>query len=945
LRFTIASWSLQVEPPDFLYVSIKTMRSDLPSGTVTFLFTDIEGSTKLSQQYADELPALLARHKEILNQAIEMHNGFIFQIVGDSFSAAFDIAASALKAALEAQRQLQSEPWSPAPIKVRMGIHTGAAQLTDDASVEGPYSGYASLAMTQRIMSAAHGGQILISQITRDLVGEQLPLHISLVDMGEHWLKDLLHPVHLYQVTVTDLPATFPPLKTLESFPHNLPVQLTSFIGREHEIAEAKQLLLRARLLTFTGPGGTGKTRLALQIAEELLPSFADGVWLVELAPLTDASLIPQTIAEIFGLRELPNLPIINIVTDYLRAKQLLLILDNCEHLIEACAKLSDHLLHSGPQLKLIASSRESLDIAGETAYRVPSLSLPDPAQVTREAVMEFESIQLFVERASAANPKFDMTDENASDVAQICRRLDGIPLALELAAARSSVFSPGEIASRLDDRFRLLTGGSRTALERHQTLRALIDWSYDLLSDGEQTLLRQLSVFAGNWTFEAAEAVCSDLDVLTLLTQLINKSLVIVDESESSTRYRLLETIRQYGRDKLLEAGESEQARNRHLDFFLIFAETAETYIDGPGELEWGILFDAEYDNLRTALEWGLEQDVEKALRLGSAVPLFWIKRGYEGEGRRLLMEALTRAQTLWSEATTPEWIMLQARVWNALGYFANAQGDTIGSLKAFEKSAELFRQVGEKRMLARALSFIGLSKRFFGQTEAAYAAAEEAVALAREVGDKATIGGALSNMAGIMAFTERDLNKVRAYAEEGIRLLREAGSQWVTAMTLYGYGAFAARWGFYEEARSHFEASLTLLTELRDRHRIGMIHSELAHLERLQGHFAQAKSLYRETIQEWQKIGHRAAVAHQLECFAFVAKAQEEDQRAAKLFGAAEILRENANLPMNPMEQIEYDREVKDLRTNMGEAIFAKTWAEGRAMTMEQAISYALE
>ncbi len=510
------------------------------------------------------------------------------------------------------------------------------------------------------------------------------------------------------------------------------------------------------------GPGGTGKTRLALQITEELLPSFADGVWLVELAPLTDGSLIPQTIASIFGLRELPNLPILTIVTDYLRAKQLLLILDNCEHLVEACAKLIDHLLRSCPQLKLIATSREALDIAGETVYRVPSLSLPNQVQVTREAVMGFESVQLFVERASAVNPKFSLTHENASDVAQICRRLDGIPLALELAAARSSVFSPKEIVARLDDRFRLLTGGSRTALERHQTLCALIDWSYDLLSSEEQTLLRQLSVFAGGWTFDAAEAVCPDLDVLNLLTQLVDKSLVMVDADaqDGPTRYNLLETIRQYARDKLLEAGEAEQTRNRHLDFFLKFAETAETYMDGPGELEWGILFDAEYDNLRTALEWGLEQDVEKALRLGSAVPLFWIKRGYEGEGRRLLIETLARAQTLWSEATTPEWIMFQARVWNALGYFANAQGDTIGSLKAFERSAELFRQVGEKRMLARVLSSIGLARRLFGQSEAAYAAAEEAVALAREVGDKATLGGALSNMAGVMSLTEHDLN-----------------------------------------------------------------------------------------------------------------------------------------------------------------------------------------
>jgi class 3 adenylate cyclase len=426
------------------------MKPHLPTGTVTFLFTDIESSTKLAQEYAEALPALLARHKEILRQAIEPQHGFVFQVVGDSFSVAFDTAVNALKAASEAQRFLHKEAWSPAPIKVRMGIHTGAAQLADDSSIQGPYSGYATLALTQRIMSAAHGGQILVSQITRDLVWEQLPSDITLLDMGEHRLKDVTHAIHLYQVAAADLPTNFPPVKTLESFSHNLPIQLTSFIGREHEINKAKQLLSNARLLTLIGPGGTGKTRLALQVAEDLLPAFSDGVWLAELAPLADSAFIPQTIASVFELRELPNMPLINLVTDYLRAKELLLILDNCEHLVEACARLSDLLLHACPQLKIIASSREALGIAGETIYHVPSLSLPDPSQVTREALMESESARLFVDRATAAQSKFNLTDQNASSVTQICYRLDGIPLALELAAARISVFSPQQIASRL---------------------------------------------------------------------------------------------------------------------------------------------------------------------------------------------------------------------------------------------------------------------------------------------------------------------------------------------------------------------------------------------------------------------------------------------------------------------------------------------------------------
>ncbi|HLO34092.1 MAG TPA: adenylate/guanylate cyclase domain-containing protein [Anaerolineales bacterium] len=920
---------------------------DLPTGTVTFLFTDIEGSTKLSQEYADDLPALLERHQGILKQAIEAHHGFVFQVVGDSFSVAFDSAANALKAASEAQRLLYHEAWFPAPIKVRMGIHTGTAQLANDSSIEGPYSGYTTLALTQRIMSAAYGGQILLSQITRDLVWGQLPPEVSLLDMGEHRLKDVKHTLHLYQVAGADLPTGFPPLKSLESFPHNLPIQLTSFVGREREITEAKQLLSNAHLLTLIGPGGTGKTRLALRVAGDLLSSFKDGVWLAELAPLADPSLISQAIAGVFELRELPNIPMVNIITDYLRAKELLLILDNCEHLIEACAQISESLLRNCPRLKIIASSREALGIAGEMVYRVPSLSLPDPAQVRSEALLEAESIRLFVDRATAAQSRFGLTDQNAAFVAQICRRLDGIPLALELAAARITVFSPEQITARLDNRFKLLTGGSRTALPRQQTLRAMIDWSYDLLSGEEQALLRQLSVFSGGWTFEAAESVCSNLDTLNLLTQLVNKSLVMVDAGEASTRYRLLETIRQYARDKLLEAGESERVRNRHLDFFLKFAEEAEAYMNGPLEMKWRILLDTEYDNLRTAIEWAIENDVEKDLRLGGALHVFWERHGYEVEGRRLITEALARVQVLSpvEAESTRERITIQAKALNALGLLCFGQGDNLGCLRALEESASLSRPIGEKSLLSQALSYTGMARAFLGERETAYTAAQEAITLAREAGNKILLGTTLINMVGVMAVAFRDVSPLRGYGDEGIRYLRESGSHWALAMTVFGFGLFMSTQGNYAEARSQFEACLPLFTELRDRHRLAMVQSELGHLERRQGHFAQARSIYRETIREWQRAGHRAAIAHQLECFAFLAKVQEDTERAACLFGAAEILRENISIPMTPVEHFEYEREVSDLRRNMDEAAFSKAWAEGRAMTMESAIEYAVE
>jgi predicted ATPase/class 3 adenylate cyclase len=923
--------------------SVPRGRVSLPSGTVTFLFTDIEGSTLLSQTQPEALKDALARHHAILRTAVESNGGYVLQIVGDSLSAAFEDALHALQAALAGQRGLRDEPWGAStPIRVRMGLHTGMAKFTE-VSREMPYSGYSTLAFTQRIMSAAWGGQILLSQVTRELLEGLLPVDVTLRDLGEHRLKDLLYPIHLYQVIASDLPADFPSLKTSQSFAHNLPVQLTSFIGRGGELADTKQLLSRLRLLTLTGPGGTGKTRLALQIGQELLPSFADGVWLVELAPLTDGSLIPQTIASIFGIRELPNLPILQIITDSLRPKQLLLILDNCEHLIEACAKLTDHLLHSCPQLKLIATSRETLDIAGETVYQVPSLSMPYQGPVLREAALAFESVQLFVERASAASRIFRLTEENASDVAQICRRLDGIPLALELAAARSSVFSLKEIASRLDDRFRLLSGGSRTALERQQTLRASIDWSYDLLSEAEQTLLHHLSIFAGGWAFEAAEAVCPDVDVLTLLTQLINKSLVMVDEQANTTRYRLLETIRQYGHNKLLESGRLEQAHNRHLEFFIKLAEESQSYFNSFEELDWITRLDADKDNLRLAIEWAMEQDVSSALRLGSALYLFWSRYGQESEGFRTLQEALGRFKTLPQKETYPS-MVLQVKALKALEVLSFARGDAFHSMKIGEEVIALARQIGEKYVLSESLSFLGVIKAYIGDSENSSSLAEEGLTLARELGDKVLLGLALANTASAIAMTQGDLQKVRAYTEEGTQLLKEAGAQWGLAMAAFGLGLFATRQGNYAEARSQFEACLPVFYKFRDRHRVNMAYSEIAHIERKQGDYKEAKLRYYKTLLEWQRLGHRAAIAHELECLAFIAKAEKDVQRAATLFGSAEMLRESISIPMNPLERIEYEREVGDLRSNMEEAAFKQAWAEGGTLTMEQAIEYAL-
>ena len=912
----------------------------LPSGTVTFLFTDIEGSTQLWEQHPEAMKAALAKHDSILKEAIESNRGYVIKTTGDGVHAVFSTALDALNAVLSSQQKLQSLD-SDLSLKSRMGLHTGEAELRG-----GDYFGQ-TLNRAARIMSAGHGGQILISDVTAQVVREHLPADVSLLDLGEHHLRGLLHTEKIYQVLAPDLQKEFPALHATPTATNNLPAQLTSFIGRERELVEAMKRLENARLLTLIGPGGTGKTRLSIQLGTELLPHFTDGVWFFELAPLTDPALILQTVASVLSVRSQIGLPLANIVNDYLRAKNLLIILDNCEHLVEASAQLADDFLHNALNIKIIASSREALGIAGETVYRVPSLSSPKQADVTRETVMGFESVQLFVERASAANPRFQLTDENASYIAQICSRLDGIPLALELAASRMSVFTAEQIAKRLDDRFRLLTGGSRTALPRQQTLRALIDWSYDILSPAECMFLRRLSVFAGGWVFEAAESIFSDMDVLELLPQLVNKSLVVMDDEGDEPRYRLLETIRQYARDKLMESGEAAGIRNRHLDYHVRLAEEAEQYLYRNIALNWVNRLEAEYDNLRTAIEWGLESDPVKVLRMAGALPNFWFRRGYESEGIQWIQEALKRVKGLpevEGEAAR-ERLAVIAKSWQSISLMSFSQGDMLNASAAAATCAEYARQLGDKSLLAMVLSFEAASKMMSGRFHEVENIMQEVLNFVDESNDQYAIGMAYGMFGTRMMMAGQDNEEARALVAKGLAALKDSENRFGHTMILFATAMSARFNGRFDEARTQFAPLSQVFRDMGDHHRSNMIRSELAHIERLEGHHDQAEAMYRETILEWKRLGHRAAVANQLECFAFLAKAHEQPEHAATLFGAAEALREKISIDMSQMERIEYEREVADLKANMGERAFAARWKEGRSMTMEQAIEFALE
>ena len=897
-----------------------------PTGTVTFLFTDIEGSTKLWEQYPEEMKPALAKHDAILRSAIETNHGSYVKTTGDGVHAVFEKAIDAINATIEAQRVLQTSEVSPlvgaseVSIRVRMGIHTGEAELRDN-----DYYGQ-TLNRAARIMSAGHGGQILISEVTAQVAREHLANDLALADMGEHHLKGLLKPEHIFQVNAPDLGQSFPPLQSLPTKTNNLPPQLTSFIGRERELAEAKKKLENSRLVTLIGPGGTGKTRLSLQVGVDQLSHFKDGVWFIELAPISDPELIPSVMALVFDLREVQNIPLMDIVLDYLRAKQLLLILDNCEHLVEASAQVTDQILHACPQVKIIASSREALGIDGESVFRVPSL-------------MDQEATRLFVERAIKAESRFKLTDANAPFIAQICSRLDGIPLAIELAAARVKLFTPEQIAQRLDDRFKLLTGGSRTALPRQQTLRALIDWSYTSLNETEQRALRRLAVFSGGWTFEGAEAVIGESEALDSLVSLVNKSLVNVEEQESESRYRFLETIRQYAMEKLLEVGEAISARDQHLDYVLIVAEQSGQSMFGVESKEWLDQMELEHDNLRTALEWAFANHLEKAMKLALAIGGFWTSRDFNNESREWCHKILERSESLTNVDED------RVKLFALLGWTLITTGNHKEGRVAVDKGLQVARKVGDTKTILRLLAVKGLASTFIGDLQLAVDTMEEAEKLARQANYPGELAMVLTAHAQSLYFMRRDYELSKQKLAEATELGKLSGFQWVTSLAAYSAGRLAGNIGDLETARARFIESAEISKRFGNKRIVYSSRSELAHVLRENGELDEAYKIYCEIIPGWRDLGHRAAIAHELECIAYILVKREEPERAATLFGAAEALREIIDTQMTHIERSEYEKEVDSLRANMDEKDFNTAWSKGRAMGMEEAVELALK
>jgi predicted ATPase len=913
---------------------------------------------------------------------MDAYSGYVFQIIGDAFCVAFHAASEALNAALRAQQLLQSEAWSPAPIHVRMGVHTGAAKL-NDTSDQIIYLGYTTLVLTQRIMSAGHGGQVLISGATHALVRDAIPADAELLDLGERRLKDLLRPEHLYQLQAPGLATTFPPLKTLEAYRNNLPVQLTSFIGRELEITEIKPELKGHHLVTLIGPGGTGKTRLSLQVAADLLDQFPHGVWFIELAPLTDPHLIPQTILSAMGITEQSGKPL-ELLRDYLREKRSLIVLDNCEHLLEASANVANVLLSAAPGLKVLASSREALGVKGEALYPVPSLSLPDLKHLpVIEKFSQYEAVRLFIDRALLVAPHFSVDNDNAPFIAQICHRLDGIPLAIELAAARVKMLSVEQISARLDDRFRLLTGGARTVLPRQQTLRALIDWSYDLLSDQERLFLRRLSVFAGGWTLEAAEAVCSSregdaiqsYDVLDLLSQLVNKSLVVVVEHSQSgeARYHMLETIRQYARDRLLEAGGMEILRQRHLAYFVALTAQAGPELYRADQVFWLNRLDEELDNLRVALERALATDVESGLQIvAGPIYRFWLFRSTYRELGHWLAQLLqrydisnplrVRALAIQSQCVVnnegnfgeahelaEKGVQLARRLGDRhseafslsiLGGFTLLQGNLSDAIPLLEQSLAIYRALGDKAGQAGVIDWLSINN---SDLERAAAYAREGLGLCRELGDLAGVASILTTLARL-TYSRGDFSSPAPWLEEVLSLSRQLGDQIREEEALITYGTLAYWQGDYPRARAFYEAGISLGEKIGYYYQNLWAQIYLAYAVLRQGDLQQARQLFEDGIRGMQTADLVIGLVYAVEGLASLHANQGQAERAARLFAWADAMRVKIGDPRPPVEQASVERDLDIIRSQWNGSEFARLSTEGQRLTVEEAVALAL-
>jgi len=909
---------------------------DLPTGTLTFLLTDIEGSTRLWEDHPRAMRSALARHDTLIERQVARNNGVVVRPrgEGDSRFAVFAPATDAVAAATAIQVALVRERWRiPEPLRVRMALHTGETEL-----VRGDYYGSV-VNRCARMRAIAHGGQVLLSGLTARLVRDALPDGVALRILGTVQLKDLAEGELVFQLLHPQLPADFPPLMAAEprgpseaqvTFEVDagldlppLPAAVTSFVGREQEIAEVSRLLQTTRLLTLTGTGGIGKTRLALKVAPALRHGFPDGIGLVELASLADSSLVPQAVCAALGIQDRPPRPLEERLVDALRARSVLVILDNCEHVIQGCAELANKLLRSAPSLRILATSREPLGIAGETAWRVPSLSVPaDATGPMHQALIDSEAGRLFVDRAQAALPTFSVTESTAPVIAHLCSRLDGVALAIELAAAWVPVLAVDQIDDRLDDALRLLVTGSRAAPPRQQTLRATLDWSFTLLPAVEQRFFERLAVFAGGWTLAAAEAVCADekiqrASVLDLLAQLVKKSLVLTESAaDGSVRYRLLEPVRQYALERLATSGEAELVQRRHALHCLAVAERADAALRGPDQRMWLGTLEREHDNMRAALSWSQRAgESELANALAAALSSFWAIGGHLSEGVEWLDAvqahggdvASVRAKVL-SGSGSPQ-VPVRAKVLSGSGWLAMLQGDLARARRDLEASLAHARELRDTAAIAETLKHLGRLALYENDVAAAHACFSESLGLSRALGHRWSVAFDLTGLAQV-AFLEHDFPRAHALFAQGLAMYRLLDSPRHVAVTLSNL------------ARVHLE----------------------------QGDFADAQAMYAEALDLVALEDDRTGLAHVLEGFSRLAEIRGDPVRAETFLGAATGIRTGYGSPLWASDHAWPDAPLSTLSTRSsgssksGLSTDSPAWQHGQSWSYQRALAEAI-
>ena len=903
--------------------------------TFTFLFTDIEGSTVLLRRLRESLyTQVLADHRSLIRSGLAAHGGREVDTQGDGLFAVFSSSSACLAAVIEMQTALETRAWPGGEhVRVRMGIHTGEASKTATGLIG------LDVHRAARVAAVGYGGQVLLSEAAAALVRDWIPAQAALKDLGVHRLKDLGRPERIFQLQAPGLEAEFPPLRSLgnPALLNNLPAQLSTFVGRDRELADVRALVESSRLVTLTGAGGCGKTRLSLQVAAELLDGTGDGVWLVELAAVSDPDAVPSAICGALGIAPRPGRAALEALLDALGPQDLLIVLDNCEHLIDACAKTADALVRRCPRVHLVATSREPLGIDGETIYRVPSLSLP--ASGGSEAPESSDAVALFLDRARAQGAALTVNELTVPVIVSVCQRLDGLPLAIELAAARLRSLSLTGLHDRLDQRFRLLTGGSRTALARQQTLRATVDWSYSLLNGAEQSLLRRLSVFAETFDLDAAEAVCgfgdiAVFDVAELLGALVDKSLVVAEPAGGALRYRQLETIRQFAAERLAESGEDEAAAAAaHCQHYLSVAEAAAPHLRGPDQGNWFARLDADQVNLQRAASYAssVPGGTEQVLRLAVALDRYWMARSRAEEALALVTAVLERP-----EARTDPLLFGNALI---VAVLAARASDVASALRYGEQAVEFARQLDDDRLLIQSLAVFSSACYFAGEAERGAPLGQEAVERARPLGDDVLLAEALSGY--LLSLDAVDPVRSGKLFDEAIACTDRSGDQQFAAILHNNAGMHALRVGDIPAARAHLEAAAQ--ASRANAENMDTVAINLGWVRRQDGNHDGARSSFEDALRSSRRSGERFNIAYAVLGLACLAADAEEWSRACVLHGVAQAALDRSGEAWQEPEA-RYRREcLAQIRVHLGEEQPERDYARGMALSSSEVLDLA--